>query len=114
MQLKKFVKVMPFALALGISSTVAVAAPAADAAGMHSAPMGQVTKTGTFEKLLSSTSFKMSVDMKSYVVKTNAMTHVTLNSMKSKLSALKMGDSVTVKGQLEMGTILATSVHVGM
>jgi hypothetical protein len=80
MQLKKFVKVMPFALALGISSTVtAVAAPAADAAGMHSAPMGQVTKKGTFEKLLSSTSFRMSVDMKSYVVKTNSMTHVTLN-----------------------------------
>jgi hypothetical protein len=56
----------------------------------------------------------MSVDMKSYVVKTNSMTHVTLNSMKSKLSALKMGDSVTVKGELEMGAILATSVHVGI
>jgi hypothetical protein len=76
--------------------------------------MAQVTKTGTFEKLLSSTSFRMSVDMKSYVVKTNSMTHVTLNSMKSKLSALKMGDSVTVKGELEMGAILATSVHVGI
>jgi hypothetical protein len=111
----KFVKVMPFALALGISSTVAaVAVPAADAAGMHSAPMAQVTKTGTFEKLLSSTSFKMSVDMKSYVVKTNSMTHITLNSMKTKLSALKMGDSVTVKGELEMGAIIATSVHIAM
>ena len=76
--------------------------------------MAQVTKTGTFEKLLSSTSFKMSVDMKSYVVKTNSMTHITLNSMKTKLSALKMGDSVTVKGELEMGAIIATSVHIAM
>jgi hypothetical protein len=76
--------------------------------------MAQVTKTGTFEKLLSSTSFRMSVDMKSYVVKTNSMTQVTLNSMKTKLSALKTGDSGTVKGELEMGAILATSVHVGI
>jgi hypothetical protein len=34
--------------------------------------------------------------------------------MKTKLSALKTGDSGTVKGELEMGAILATSVHVGM
>ncbi len=51
MQLKKFVKVMPFALALGISSTVAVAAPAADAAGMHSAPMGQVAQDGDVREI---------------------------------------------------------------
>jgi hypothetical protein len=62
---------------------------------MHSSPMSQVTKMGTFEKLLSSSSFKMSVDMKFYVVKTNDMTHITLNSMKTKLSSLKTGDSVT-------------------
>jgi len=45
MQLKKFVKVMPFALALGISSTVAVAAQPPtprDAQRSH----GPVTKTG--------------------------------------------------------------------
>jgi hypothetical protein len=115
MQVGKFVKVMPFALALGISSTVALAtAPASEAAPMHSSPMAQITKMGTFEKLLTSGSFKMSAGMKSYVVKTNSMTHVTLGSMKVKLSSLKIGDAVTVKGVLEMGSIIATSVHAGM
>jgi hypothetical protein len=56
----------------------------------------------------------MSVGMKSYEVKTNAMTHVTLGSMKAKLSALKKGDTVKVKGELEMGAIIATSVAAGM
>ena len=115
MQVKTFAKVLPFALALGISSTVAaVTAPASDAAARHSSAMAQVTKMGTIEKLLSSTSFKMSVEMKSYVVKVNDMTHITLGSMKTKLSSLKKGDAVTVKGELEMGAILATSVDAGM
>jgi hypothetical protein len=34
--------------------------------------------------------------------------------MKAKLSALKKGDTVKVKGQLEMGAIIATSVAAGM
>jgi hypothetical protein len=115
MQVKKFAKIMPFTLALGIAGTLgAVAAPASQAAALHSSAMMQVTKMGTFEKLLSSTSFKMSVGMKGYVVKTNAMTHVTLGSMKAKLSVLKKGDTVKVKGELEMGAIIATSVVAGM
>ncbi len=115
MQVRRFVKVIPFTLALGITSTLgAVAAPASQAAALHSSAMMQVTKMGTFEKLLSATSFKMSVGMKSYVVKTNAMTHVTLGSMKAKLSAIKKGDAVKVKGELEMGAIVATSVIAGM
>lgn len=76
--------------------------------------MMQVTKMGTFEKLLSVTSFKMSVGMKSYVVKTNAMTHVTFGSMKARLPTLEKGDTVTVKGELKMGVIIATSVAAGM
>ncbi len=42
--------------------------------------------------------------MKSYTVKTNDMTQVTLGSKKVKLASLKKGDHVTVKGELEMGT----------
>jgi hypothetical protein len=115
MKVKRLVKIMPFTLALGITSTLgAVTAPASDAAALHSSAMMQVTKMGTFEKLLSSTSFKMSVGMKSYVVKTNSMTHLTLGSMKAKLSSLKKGDTVTIKGALEMGAIIATSVAAGM
>jgi hypothetical protein len=114
MRAKRFVKILPFTLALGVSSTLgAVAAPASQATALHSSAMMQVTKVGTFEKLLSSTSFKISVDMKSYVVKTNSMTHITLNSMKAKLSSLRQGDTVTVKGVLEMGAIIATSVQAG-
>jgi hypothetical protein len=106
---------LPFVLALGISGTVgAVAAPASQATVLHAAPMGELTKTGTFEKLLSSTSFKMSVGMKPYIVKTNAMTHISVDSMHAKLSAFKKGDTVTVKGVLHMGTILATTVVSGM
>lgn len=115
MQAKRFLRVVPFTLALGITSTLgAVTAPASQAAALHRSAMMQVTKTGTFEQLLSSTSFKMSVGMKSYEVKTNAMTHVTLGSMKAKLSALRKGDAVKVKGELEMGAIIATSVAAGM
>jgi hypothetical protein len=115
MQLKRFVKIMPFTLALGVSSTLAaITAPASQATALHSSAMMEVTKMGTFEKLLSSTSFTMSVGMKPYVVKTNAMTQVTLGSMKAKLSSLKKGDTVRVKGELEMGAIIATSVAAGM
>lgn len=120
MKTKRFVKVVPFAVALGLSSTVgAIAAPASDAtslqpaAAMHSTAM-EVTKTGTFVKLLSMTTFRMTVDMKPYVVKVDAMTHITLGGMKTHLATLKKGDTVTVKGVLEMGTILATTVKAGM
>jgi len=38
------------------------------------------------------------------------MTHVTIDSKASKVSALKKGETVTVKGEIEMETITATSV----
>jgi hypothetical protein len=116
MKSMKSAKLITFALALGISSVIgtAVIPAASQAAVVHTAMMDRVNKMGTFDKLLSRTSFKMSVGMKSFIVKTSAMTHVTLGSKAVKLSSLKMGDSVTVKGELEMGTIIATSVVVGM
>jgi hypothetical protein len=117
MKVRRFVRVVPlsFALALGVSGTVgAVTAPVSQATVLHAAAMGELTKTGTFDKLLSSTSFKMSVAMKPYIVETNGMTHISLDSMHAKLSAFKKGDTVTVKGVLHMGTILATTVVSGM
>jgi len=43
-------------------------------------------------------------------VKTDDMTHVKIDSKVSKVSALKKGETVTVKGEIEMDTITATSV----
>jgi len=113
MQFKKLVLAMPVALALSIPTVGTISVAASQAATVHMAVM-TMTKTGTFEKLISTTSFKMTDAMKSYTVKTNGMTHVTLGSKKVKLASLKMGDTVTVKGVLEMGTVMATSVVAGM
>ncbi len=53
-----------------------------------------VTKTGKFVKFVSMNSFRISVGMKTYLVKTDAMTHVWSDNMKFKLSRLKKGDTV--------------------
>jgi hypothetical protein len=68
------------------------------------------TKTGKIAKFTSSSAFTITVSGKTYVVKTNDMTHVTIDSKASKVSALKKGETVTVKGEIEMETITATSV----
>lgn len=113
MRTKRSLRAVPFVLALGLSSTVAVAVAPAGQAEVANAAM-QVTKAGTFEKAISASAFKMAVGMKSYEVKTDAMTHVTADGKGVKLSSLKKGDHVTVKGELEMGSIVATSVMAGM
>jgi hypothetical protein len=110
---KKLFRAVPFALALGLSSAAAVVAAPVSQAEVASAAM-QVTKSGTFEKAISATAFKMAVGMKSYEVKTDSMTHVTADGKSVKLGSLKKGDHVTVKGELEMGSIVATSVAAGM
>jgi Cu/Ag efflux protein CusF len=110
----KLARTFPFIFALGLSATgVVIAAPAGQAAVISAAAM-QVAKSGTFEKTISASAFKMTVGMKSYEVKTDAMTHVMADGKSAKLSALKKGDHVTVKGELEMGSIVATSVVAGM
>ena len=68
------------------------------------------TKTGKIAKFTSSSAFTITVSGKTYVVKTNDMTHVTIDSKASKVSVLKKGETVTVKGEIEMETITATSV----
>jgi hypothetical protein len=102
-----------FALALGLSSAATVVIAPASQAQVANVAM-QVTKAGTFEKTISTSAFKMAVGMKTYEVKTNAMTHVKADGRTLKLASLKKGDHVTVKGELEMGDIVATSVVVGM
>jgi Domain of unknown function (DUF5666) len=109
----RLLRATSLAVALSTSSMIAFAtAPASQAQTVQAAM--QVTKSGTFDKAVSATAFKMSVGMKSYQVKTNAMTHLTFGGKSVKLSALKKGDAVTVKGQLEMGSIVASSVMAGM
>ena len=123
MQLKHVARAVPMALAVSVPSLLVAgagtsgAATVRPAAPAHASPQMTsmtVTKSGTFEKLLSSTSFKMDVGMKPYTVKVNDMTHITVDMKKVKLATLKKGDTVTVKGVLEMGTIIATSVTAGM
>ena len=109
----KLFRAVPFALALGLSGTATVVAAPASQAQVANVAM-QVTKAGTFEKTISATAFKMAVGMKTYEVKTDAMTHVKADGKTVKLASLKKGDDVTVKGELEMGDIVATSVVVGM
>ena len=81
---------------------------AASAAAAHAAMTA--TKTGKIAKFTSSSAFTITVSGKNYVVKTNGMTHVTIDSKASKVSALKKGETVTVKGEIEMETITATNV----
>jgi Domain of unknown function (DUF5666) len=109
----KLLRAVPLALALGLSSAAtAVAAPVSQAEVANS--VMQVTRAGTFEKTISATAFKMAVGMKTYEVKTDAMTQVKADGKTVKLASLKKGDHVTVKGELEMGDIVATSVVAGM
>lgn len=68
------------------------------------------TKTGKIVKFTSASAFTITVSGKTFVVKTNDMTHVTIHSKASKVSALKKGETVTVKGEIEMETITATTV----
>jgi Domain of unknown function (DUF5666) len=113
LQTSRLFRAITLTLVLGISSIAAVVtAPASQAQTMHAAT--QVTKSGTFEKAISAMAFKMAVGMKSYEVKTDSMTHVMFGGKTAKVSALKKGDKVTVKGELEMGTIVATSLMAGM
>ncbi len=81
---------------------------AASASPAHAAT--SATKTGKIAKFTSMTAFTITVSGKTYVVKTNDMTHVTIDAKSSKIGALKKGDTVTVKGDIEMDTITATSV----
>jgi hypothetical protein len=85
-----------------------VGASAASASTAHTAMTA--TKTGKIAKFTSSSAFTITVSGKTFVVKTNDMTHVTIHSKASKVSALKKGETVTVKGEIEMETITATSV----
>ena len=109
----KLLRAVPLALALGLASAATVVAAPASQAVVANAAM-QVTKAGTFEKTISATAFKMAVGMKSYEVKTDAMTHVKEDGRSVKLASLKKGDHVTVRGELEVGAIVATSVVAGM
>lgn len=100
------------AVALAAASLSAAAVSASAGAVGHATMT--VTKSGKITKLDSKSSFNVKVGSKTYVVHTDAMTHVTVDGKSSKVSALKVGESVSVKGTLEMDTITATTVTEGM
>ena len=118
MQIRKFTSALALVSALAVPGASLVAPapagaaqpPLGHAAAMH---VKHVKEHGVFVKSLSKTAFKMTAGMKSYTVKVDAMTHVTLNSKKASLSVLRMlkkGDHLTVVGELAMGKVVAVSV----
>ncbi|HTX00258.1 MAG TPA: hypothetical protein VMD59_15865 [Acidimicrobiales bacterium] len=107
------------ALGLGAGgSATALALEALAAPPAAAMAMAPVKVTGKITKIISTSmmgsSFKLAAHMKTYVVTCNEMTRIELNGMKVKMSKLKVGDTATVRGPLEMDTIHATSVTVGM
>jgi len=96
----------------GAGATVMLEAGAATLAAAST--MAPVTVHGTLVKVLGMSSFTMKAGAKHYTVKVDAMTHIKLDGKTVKLSHLRPGDTVVVKGPLEMGTITATSVVAGM
>ncbi len=69
---------------------------------------------GKLTKIDSKSSFTMAVGKHDYVVKIDDMTHIRLDDKVVKFTTLKVGDTVTVKGPLEMGEIDATNVTASM
>jgi len=103
----------PLALLIGISAAAASAVPFASPAGATTrteTAMMATTKAGVFAKLLSKDSFRMTSGMHSYVVKLDAMAHVTFDGKMATLAQIKKGDGVKVTGEVEMGDIIATKV----
>jgi hypothetical protein len=99
---------------IGVGAGAAsVAAAEAGGAAVHRS-MAPVTKMGKLAKIDSKTTFTLDVGMHHYVVKVDDMTHIKLDNKDVALSKLKVGDTLTVRGPLEMGTIDATSVSVAM
>jgi hypothetical protein len=107
-------KIAPLLLvaSIGVGAASASVAPAGATATHHS--MAPVTKMGKLAKIDSKTTFTLEVGAHHYVVKVDDMTHIKLDNKNVALSKLKVGDTLTVKGPLEMDTIDATSVTVGM
>ncbi len=101
-------------LAAALSAGIATTAEALGTVPAAASAMAPVTVMGKVVKVMGTTEFTMTAGSKHYVVKVDAMTHVKVDGKAAKLSALAPGDQVTVKGPLEMSTITATSVTVGM
>lgn len=105
-------RVLPGVVALGAAGMFGLVATGAGAASTHT--VMTTTKTGKIAKLESMSSFSMKVGATTYVVKTNHMTHIDVDMKPAKMSALKVGETVTVKGEPgAMDTITATTITEG-
>lgn len=110
-------RIVPLFLAASVgigAGGASIAASSLSGAAVHHTTMTPVTKMGKLTKIDSKDSFTMAVGKHDYVVKIDDMTHVRLDNKDVKLSKLKVGDTLTVKGPLEMGEIDATSVTASM
>jgi hypothetical protein len=112
MRIARLARVAVLVTTIAVSGTIGVETAATSASVVQTTM--QVTKTGTVTKFASTTSFTIRAGSKSYLVTTNDMTRVTIGSKTGKISQLKKGEEVTVKGTLEMSTIKASSVATGM
>jgi hypothetical protein len=101
-------------LAVALSGAGATAALSLAAAPAGASAMAPVTVSGTVGHWMGKSEFGLKAGSKHYVVKVDAMTHVKVDGKMGKLADVATGDHVTVKGPLEMGTITATSITVGM
>ena len=113
----KRTRILPLVLAASIgvgTGAASIATASISGAAVHHTTMMPVTKTGKLTKIDSKTSFTMAVGTHHYLVKIDDMTHVRLDNKNVNLSKLKVGDTLTVKGPLEMGEIDATSVTASM
>lgn len=104
--------VLVASIGVGAGSAGVAAAPAGATVVYH--VMAPVTKTGRLSKIDSKMSFTLAVGMHRYVVKIDDMTHIKLDGKTVKFSSLKVGDTLTVRGPLQMKMIDATSVAVHM
>lgn len=96
------------ALGLATSTTAGLLTATIAEASTHSTMT--VTDTGKITKVDSSNTLSIKVGKVSYLVKTNDMTHVKIDTKAAKFSALKVGETVTIKGTLEMGEITAATI----
>ncbi len=100
------------AIGVGAGAASVAAAPVGGAAIHRS--MAPVTKMGKLAKIDSKSTLTLDVGAHHYIVKVDDMTHIKLDHKDVAFSKLKVGDTLTVRGPLEMGTIDASSISAGM
>lgn len=95
------------ALAMAAGSTAVDALPAG---ALRPATTMVSTLRGTVVRVVSMHAFTMAVKRHDYRVTVDAMTHVTLDRRRSSVERLRRGDTVTVRGRVDMRSVTASAV----